>query len=265
MLRVHHLDCATLCTAAPRLVVGTAPGLCCHVLLVETSAGLVLVDSGLGTHDIASPRLRLGRSFGLAIRPRLDPAQTALRQIEAMGHRATDVRHIVVTHLDLDHAGGISDFPHAKVHVTMLEHEAAMLASSLREQQRYRPAQWAHCPAFELYHPRDATWNGLACIALRGLPPEIRLVPLYGHTRGHAGVAVHGTEGWLLHAGDAYFHRATVEGGRPPALLRLFERYNEMDRAARLQSAARLRTLATSGAARVFCAHDPVELARMRA
>lgn len=265
MLRVHHLDCATLCTAARPFIVGDAPGLCCHVLLVETDQGLVLVDSGLGTDDIAAPQARLGRTFNAVVRPRLDEKETALRQIEALGFRREDVRHIVLTHLDLDHAGGLSDFPAAKVHVTMQEHEAAMLASSFREQKRYRPAQWAHFADFVMYRSRGVAWNGFEAIELRGLPPEILLIPLFGHSRGHAGVAVHGERGWLLHAGDAYFHRGTVEGGAVPLLLSLFERYNEMDRDARLESAKRVAQLAQGGAARVFCAHDPVELARMRA
>jgi glyoxylase-like metal-dependent hydrolase (beta-lactamase superfamily II) len=264
VLRVHHLDCATMCTAARRFVAGDAPGLCCHVLLVETSGGLVLVDSGLGTHDVEAPIDRLGRTFCAVVRPKLDMAQTALRQVEALGYQRADVRHIVLTHLDLDHAGGLSDFPAAKVHVTMQEHEAAMLASTFREQKRYRQQQWAHHADFAVYRARGAEWKGFEAIELRGLPPEILLVPLFGHSRGHAGVAVHADGGWLLHAGDAYFHRGTVEGTPVPVLLSLFERYNEMDRDARRESARRVAALAQTGGARVFCAHDPVELGRLR-
>lgn len=264
MLRVHHLDCATMCTLAPRLVVGPGhPGLVCHVLLVETEAGLVLVDTGLGTADVRAPVERLGRSFTWMVRPRLDEAQTALRQVERLGFTAADVRHIVLTHLDLDHAGGLSDFPKAKVHVTLQEHEAAMLSSSFLEQRRYRPIQWAHWPDFEMYRTRGTRWFGFDAVdTLRGLPPEILLVPLFGHTRGHAGVAVHTTDGWQLHAGDAYFHRATVEGGEVPPTLRLFERAMAMDDAARRSNQARIHALARTGEARVYCAHDPVELAR---
>ncbi|MDP2317373.1 MAG: MBL fold metallo-hydrolase [Pseudomonadota bacterium] len=265
MLRVHHLDCATLCTLAPRLVVGPDhPGMVCHALLVETDAGLVLVDAGLGTHDVRAPIERLGRGFNWVVRPRLDEAQTAVRQVERLGYTAADVRHIVLTHLDLDHAGGMSDFPNAKVHVTLQEHEAAMLASTFKEQRRYRGAQWAHWPDFELYRTRGTQWFGFDAVdQLRGLPPEILLVPLFGHTRGHAGVAVHTTDGWQLHAGDAYFHRATVEGGRVPLALRISERIFDMDVTARMANQVRLGALARSGDARVFCAHDPVEFARL--
>ena len=44
---------------------------------------------------------------------------------------------------------------------------------------------------------------------LSGVPPEVLLVPLPGHTLGHAGVAIERTSGnWVLQAGDAYFYHA---------------------------------------------------------
>lgn len=44
-----------------------------------------------------------------------------VKQIDGRSYRIEDVRHIVLTHLDLDHAGGLPDFPHAKVHVHATE------------------------------------------------------------------------------------------------------------------------------------------------
>jgi glyoxylase-like metal-dependent hydrolase (beta-lactamase superfamily II) len=174
------------------------------------------------------------------------------------------VRHIVATHLDLDHCGGIADFPRAKVHATMQEHEAAHLRTSVRERSRYREAQLEHFPDFELYRTRGASWFGFEAAELRGLPPEIRLVPLPGHTRGHAGVAVKGDDGWLLHAGDAYFHFREAEGGHAPLLLRAMERYDAMDARALTATRRRLADLARAGEVKVFCAHDPTELGRFR-
>lgn len=109
-LRVHHLNCGTLCPHGGKLI-GTpggwlSPGkMVCHCLLVETRAGLVLVDTGMGTGDIDNPA-QLGRPFVALTRPRLEHQETALAQIRVLGYSAADVRHIVVTHLDLDHAGG---------------------------------------------------------------------------------------------------------------------------------------------------------------
>jgi hypothetical protein len=38
-----------------------------------------------------------------------------------------------------------------------------------------------------------------------GLIPDVRLIPLHGHTRGHCGVAIQTLKGWLLHCGDATY------------------------------------------------------------
>jgi glyoxylase-like metal-dependent hydrolase (beta-lactamase superfamily II) len=113
-------------------------------------------------------------------------------------------------------------------------------------------------------------WFGFDSVRdLEGLPPEVLMVPLPGHTRGHAGVAVQGPEGWLLHAGDAYFYREEVR--RPERKctpgLRLYQRMMEVDRGARLANQERLRALSLDAAAGVtmICAHDAVELETMQA
>lgn len=238
----------------------------CHCLLIETNDGLVLVDTGFGLGDIGDPS-HLGGHFLHLVRPKLDPAETAVRRIEAMGFQPSDVRHIVPTHLDLDHAGGLPDFPHATVHVYRAELEAAEARATFMEKNRYKVRHWAHGPRWKRHEVRGETWNGFDCVReLEGLPPEILLVPLVGHTRGHCAVAVE-TEGrWIVHAGDAYFHRKEMDPERPkcPVPLAVFQRTVAVDDLARRRNAERLRILARDTATTVFCAHDGVELDRMK-
>ena len=90
--------------------------LVCHCLLIDTEGeGLVLVDTGLGLRDVAEPGTRLSPVFRRAMKLPLRESETAVRQIEKLGFSASDVRHIVLTHLDFDHAGGLDDFPEAIV------------------------------------------------------------------------------------------------------------------------------------------------------
>ncbi len=117
-MRVHHLNTGTMCPIGRRLVNGTGSifqraRMVCHCLLVETGAGLVLVDTGIGLDDIAEPP-RLGRKWVRQTRPRLDPAETAVQQVRALGYSPGDVRHLLLTHLDRDHAGGIPRFSERK-------------------------------------------------------------------------------------------------------------------------------------------------------
>jgi glyoxylase-like metal-dependent hydrolase (beta-lactamase superfamily II) len=273
-LKIHHLNCATMCPHGRKLINGDGGWLepaemCCHCLLIEGADGLVLVDTGLGTADVRDPR-HLGRGFLALTRPRLRAEETALQQVQALGFKAADVRHIVVTHLDLDHAGGLPDFTEAQVHVFAPEHHAAMERPSLGEKARYRPAHFAHRPKWVVHETQGERWFGFDSIrALPGSADEILLVPLTGHTRGHSGVAVNTGRGWLMHCGDAYFYRDEVNPQRPYCTpgLRLFQNLVQVDGPQRRANQARLLELARQhgGEVGLFCAHDPVELARLTA
>lgn len=269
-MRVHHISCGSMCPYGGRLFDGHTRGfgpahIACHCLLIETDAsGLVLVDTGIGLGDLASPRKRLG-FWRTVDRIRLDPADTAVARVQALGYQVQDVRHIVLTHLDFDHAGGITDFPAAVVHVHAPEAEVARARTGFINRYRYRPAQMP--AAMQEYRAGGERWFGFEAVRnLRGLPPELLLVPLPGHTRGHCGVAVGGAGPyWLLHAGDAYFHQSEIfDGEQPPPLARAYQVLMEMDREQRLANQDRLRRLARDRPDEIdiTCSHDPGELAR---
>lgn len=263
-MTLHHLNCATLRPVGSfggRMV---PPQLVAHCLLVERPGGLLLVDSGFGSGDIADPR-RLGRPFVAAMRPALDPRETARAQVERLGYAASDVTDIALTHLDLDHAGGIGDFPHARVHVFGAELDAAT-RPHLRERARYIAAQWAHGPQWVRHVVAGDDWFGFRAVTV--LADDVALVPLHGHTRGHCGVAVRRTDGggWLLHAGDSYF--SAGEKHTPPTAppgLRAFQRLMGVDDLARRHNQERIRELyaAHGDEVTIFCAHDPAEYAAL--
>jgi glyoxylase-like metal-dependent hydrolase (beta-lactamase superfamily II) len=269
-VKVHHLNLCTMCPYGGRLIDGgTGPILAgaemvVHALLVETSDGLVLVDTGMGLDDVRAPGARLGRGFVMAMRMRLSEADTAVRQIERLGFRREDVRHIVVTHLDLDHAGGIPDFPEAQIHVHRAEHAAAMARPSLNERNRYRKVHFAGNPRWALHEAEGERWFGFASV--RAVAEDVLLIPMHGHTRGHSAVAVRAPSGsgaeWLLHCGDAYFAAGELEEPPScPAGLAVFQRVIAVDDEARVANAARLRALHREAGERVriFSAHDPAE------
>jgi glyoxylase-like metal-dependent hydrolase (beta-lactamase superfamily II) len=271
-MRVHHVNCGTMCPSGQRLVSGEGSlfgrgRMVCHCLIVETDRELVLVDTGIGTADIADPRARLGGMFTFVTRPTLALEETAIAHVERLGFKKSDVRHIAPTHLDLDHAGGLSDFPDANVHVLHAEKAAAMAPKTSNERSRYRALQWAHGPKWETHDVGGDSWFGFESVrAIPRTDGEILIVPLVGHTRGHSGIAVKTPDGWLLHAGDAYFFHGEVDSSPPhcPSGLTFFQRVVAIDNAARLKNQARLRDLARDHASevKVFSAHCPVELAR---
>lgn len=252
-MKVHHLNCGSMHPWG-------VPILVCHVLLVETDNGLVLVDSGYGLADCAEPARRTGltRRF---FRPFFDPDETAVRQVERLGFRREDVRHIVVTHFDIDHIGGISDFPHAEIHCTAAEVLGAMHPPTRGERFRFRSAQWEHGPKIVEHTPTGERWLGFAAAKeLTEVSPGIVLMSLPGHTRGHACVAVDAGHRWLLHCGDAFYHPDTI-GGPPriPPALGAFEKVAAFDRKQVRDNHARLAELyrRADPDLLLLCSHDP--------
>lgn len=271
-MRVHHINCGTYCPVGGRLFDGASDGplghLVCHCLVIESEAGLILIDTGFGTRDIDHPHQRLSDFFITLNNIQLRPDETAIAQLRLLGFDPADVRHIVLTHLDFDHAGGLEDFPNAAIHVTAREKEVAdeLKGGVFVGRRRYRPQQWDEVSDWRLYpFGGGERWFGFDAVRdLDGLPPEILLIPLAGHTWGHSGVAIREDDGkWLLHAADAYFYRGEIgsETYECTPGLRAYQKLMEVDRNARLTNQQRLRRLSLDHGddVRIFCAHDAIE------
>ena len=262
---IHHLNCGTMCPrAAPRLgLVDHDPGhLVARCVLIEDASGLILIDTGFGTRDVAKPA-RLGPARFL-LSPRLEQAETALAQIQALGYDPGDVRHILITHLDLDHAGGLADFPHAEIHLHEVEMDVVR-RRPLAARLRYRFGQWDHGPRWAEHAEVGEPWYGFERVKLiDDLKTEIAMIPLFGHTAGHSGYAIRSGDRWLLHAGDAYLRHGEIAS--PPRSnpgLRVYHALNSDDGARRRENAERLAALARDDdCVTVFCSHDPAEFRR---
>jgi glyoxylase-like metal-dependent hydrolase (beta-lactamase superfamily II) len=266
-MRIHHLNCGSFCPHGRRLVNGKGgwferAAIVCHCLAIESGDGVVLVDTGFGMEDARRPR-QLGTAFRLMMEPKPMEETTALRQLEALGFEAGDVKHIVTTHLDLDHTGGLPDFPQAEVHVFAPELQAA-LHPSLRDRARYVGVHWQHDPRWVEHTTGGDEWFGFESVRiLPGLDAEVLLVPLVGHSRGHTGVAIRNGEEWLLHCGDSFFHHwEMTTPPKCPPMLAFFQRLTASDAAARRGNQERLRELVRTRGNEVttFCSHDPHQL-----
>ena len=191
-MSIHFLNCGTMRPYFPRVENGVT------CMLVETNLGLVLVDTGLGIQDYLQPTKGMNIFLNM-MRSTRDLRETAFHQIQRLRYKPEDLQHIIQTHLHLDHAGGLRDFPQAQIHLLKAEYEHIMSPHSWE----YRPEHWAHHPDWLLHESTGEKWYDFDAIRLEGLEPEIWLVPLTGHTPGHCAVAIKRDQGWVLHGGDA--------------------------------------------------------------
>lgn len=274
-MRVHHLNCISSCPLGGHLMdagresIITRGHLTNHCLLVEGAKELILVDTGFGLREVRNPHSRLSEFFLTLVKPEFREELTAYRQIERLGLNPRDVRHIVLTHLDFDHAGGMDDFPWAQVHMLNSERQSAFAQQTWLDRQRYRPQQWNTKNNWNVYEAGEGdTWFGFTKVhALHGITDDIALIPLIGHTLGHCGVAVNNGTKWLLNTGDAYFYHAEMDVLNPHCTpgLNFYQFMMEKNRKARLWNQDRLRELKSNHAAEVeiFCSHDIREFERL--
>ena len=219
-MKIHHLNCGTMRPfGIPRKdgsggFFARGDGII-HCLLVETGAGLVLVDTGWGLRDCSNPAPTVAQFMAIVGCAR-NPDETAVRQITRLGFDPADVRHILLTHMHLDHAGGLPDFPNAAIHLADTELEACLNPHSYMERFAYRPEHWAHSPRWKAHPLTGGRW-----FEFESAPPfrigaaEFVMVPFTGHTRGHCAIAVRTDDGWLMHCGDLYGYQPQIEPVQP--------------------------------------------------
>lgn len=210
MIRIEHANFGWL--HKPPLPPASCHCLVIESLVVETTTGVVLIDTGIGMHDIADPERRIGASAIDAAGFKFLPDVTAIRQLQARGIAASSVTDIVLTHCDSDHVGGLSDFPDARIHVALEEKDNLDSGNP-----RYTPHQFSHGPNWQTYAENDCDLLGLPARHIKtSVGVDIRLVPLFGHTNGHCGVAIHNNDSWTLHVGDAYYLRDELKNENHP-------------------------------------------------
>jgi N-acyl homoserine lactone hydrolase len=188
------------------------------VLLEHPTAGPVLVDTGFSAEAFTDKRRALGRVNDVIFRDaRPAPEGTVAEQVAALGYSPQDIGLVVMTHLHVDHACGLRDFPQATVLVTEREWEAAH----------------ARDAAFAGYHPphldprleyRLVAFGSPLATGLDRLAQahdvfgdgSIRLLPTPSHSAGHQAVIVDLGDGEALIAGDAIYTLATLRDGKRP-------------------------------------------------
>jgi N-acyl homoserine lactone hydrolase len=189
-------------------------------LLEHPGAGPLLVDTGLHASVAVKPAASFGRLATLAFRDlQMDAGQALPAQLRERGIDPARVATVVMTHMHVDHASGISEFPYATFVVSRAEWDAATTQGRLHG---YVTRQFDHAFDYRLVDFDAASDDGPASFSgfarsfdLFG-DGSVRAVYTPGHTLGHMSVVARTAGGEVLLAGDAIYVRRNLDDSHLP-------------------------------------------------
>ena len=181
-------------------------------LVEHPRAGPVLIDTGFHPSVAVEPRKNLGPVAHLLFKDvRMEAEQAATAQLRARGIEPSRVNVVVMTHLHVDHASAISEFPDATFVVSRAEWAAATSQGQLHG---YVSRQFDH--AFD-YRLLDFEGPDVESFASFGRSVDlfgdgsVRCVYTPGHTLGHQSVVLRLRRREALVAADAVYLRRNLD------------------------------------------------------
>jgi glyoxylase-like metal-dependent hydrolase (beta-lactamase superfamily II) len=178
-----------------------------YAFALEHQDGVILVDTGSNAALMNLPRWH--PYFRFSVRFDIDGEQEVGRQLAKIGIAPRDVRTVVLTHMHIDHDGGLKDFPHAEVLAS--PGEVATASGVAGRIRGYLPQRWPSG-----FDPKPLTFAPEPFGPFAQSRPITRdgvvvAIPTPGHTRHHISVCVVEEASTLLIAGDASYTQANLQ------------------------------------------------------
>ncbi|MEW6476616.1 MAG: N-acyl homoserine lactonase family protein [Actinomycetota bacterium] len=248
--RMWALDAPVMTLDASMLMVGGHGPVTVPVtsFLVEHDRGLVLFDTQL---DPAAYDRDPSEVFGPVaemMQLQIKPEQRVDRQVEGLGYRTSDVTHVVVSHLHMDHAGCARLFPEARFYAGPGE---------MRYAYWPEPSGQGYFRLEDLLPLRNFNWCELDDDHDLFGDGSLLLLHTPGHTPGELSMLVRLADRSIVVSGDTA-HMAT-------GLDLLLPMPFNWDTRQSVQSMRKLKRIAEENAAYIWISHELAHYAEMKA
>ena len=187
------------------------PWLPTYAWVIEHPEGIIMVDTGQGRHLLDSgkslhPYVRWEVAF------RIEPEEEAGPRLRELGIGSRDVKRVLLTHLHMDHDGGLAHFPDSQIYVPPGELLAAKgWAGQLRGYLPNRWPSWFDPSPLRLTQEPFGPFPASARLTMAG---DVIAVATPGHTADHVSILVQDGETTFFIAGDATYEERLMLQGR---------------------------------------------------
>lgn len=210
--------------------------------LIQADDRLILVDCGCTPEVVDDPRLAWGKLASL-YHPLVGEEDLVDAQIRRAGFELGDITDVILTHLHMDHVGGLQLLNKPRVWLQRAEY------------------RWGCSPdgyAAGGYFRKEYDPPGLDLNLLDGdasIADGVRCILTAGHTIGHQSVLVQLPSQLVCLVGDAAYNRELLDRRSSPALAWNTSEY--------LATLGRVATLGSFFGANLVFSHDPEQAEKL--
>jgi glyoxylase-like metal-dependent hydrolase (beta-lactamase superfamily II) len=217
----------------------------CPAFLIEHPSALVLFDTGLSPHAIGNAAGYYGEELAVGMKMRFSTEQRVDSRLADLGFWPSNITHVIMSHLHIDHAGGMCLFPHATFHA---------FADELVEARSVREAPHSVYKKEDLAAVENSVWKLYdSDVDIFG-DGSLRLFKLPGHSAGEGSLLIRLPSRSLMLTADTVHVREALE--REKATL------FDSDPVEAVRSIRRLKQLLAENSAESWIAHDPEDWRR---
>jgi N-acyl homoserine lactone hydrolase len=218
---------------------------------IDHPEGVIVVDTGQGAH-LLETRKSLHPYMRWEVGFKIDREQEIGPQLRRLGVGPHDVKKVVLTHMHIDHDGGLAHFPNSEILVAPGELRAA--SGFMGWMRGYLPNRW---PSWFDPVPLEFAEPFGPFAASKRLTEagDVLAIATPGHTANHVSVAVHADDTIFFLAGDTSYNEELMLSGRVDGV--------SADERVSIATLDAIRQLAQSRPTIYLPTHDPNSGARL--